>query len=769
MLRLVASLLLLLLAAVSTSHAQRSAMDFPPDGTIIRELRIEGTNRISPAVIERAMELKQGRQFTRDSYRRDLQSIANIGRFDPLQTRITWESVDDGIILTTTVRENPVIRTINIVGNVRFTQRQILNELGYEIGDVQPTGVRASTIRNLNSFYRNGGFKDVRVRVEVRPNADEPEAVDININIDERGRIRIADVILRGNTHFNSFLATNRLTNAPGILFFRNYYDESAVEDDIAQLRVLYEGAGFLDARVRRGDFIYDEARQRITLVYDIEEGPRYRISEVATEGVTYFTQAEIRPEVERLEGRVFNGNRLGKALTKVRRLYGDQGYIDTEVGYRVDKNTADRTARLILTVRESGIAYVGEVRLDMEEYDYDIDTNVFDKFLSWFAPATKPEALMREVRLKTGEKFRSTDQVRTQERLRNLGIFRRVEVRPVPTADPDVRDAVITIEEDPAAAFVGATAGIGEFSGPALTLSLVQPNMGGEANRLSASVTFGTRTTAFRISYFDRYLGDSDVSLETSIYRVSERYQAYRQRSTGASTEFGKPLGEYTTGYLRFRGERVQFSNTSDDAIEEDFDDYWVFTARPLVIHDRRDNRFFPTQGYLASGGVEIGAADGFLLQFLHGFEWYHQFDRSDLVYAYRHGVGLSPFDATEIGLGERFFLGGSSSLRGFRARGVGPVDRGDDDLHLGGATRLTQTHELRYPFNDIVKGRIFTDIGILERDAFELGRPRIGSGVGVMLDLGALSVEVDLAVPLLKESTDRRQFLHLRIGSRF
>ena len=768
MLRIVAVLLWVLLT-MGVARAQSDALAFPPDGTVIRSLQFTGTERVPPADIEEVMSLRQGSEFTRQAYRRDLQALANLGTLDPIATRIQWKEGPDGLAVEVAVKENPVIQQIEIVGNVRYSRKRILTELGYEIGEIQQTGIRASTIRNLSSFYRDGGFKDVRVSVTLDAVTEPAAGVAVRITIDERERIRIRKVEFRGNTHFNSFIAGTRLTNSPSILFFPNYYDESALEDDLAVLRGMYENAGDLDAKVERGDFEYDEAKKEVALVFIVEQGPRYKIADVRSEGVTYYTPEEIDDTTKRLEGRTFNGKRLGRAMASVRRLYGDQGYIDTAVGFRLDKRAEERTADVILTVKESGISYVGNVTIDMEEYDVETEIGPVDRFLRWLVPPTNKDALMKEVRLKSGEKFRTVDQVRTEERLRNLGFLREVSVNPVPTTDPTVKDAEITVEEDPSAAYVGVTGGIGEVSGPSVTLSLVQPNMGGVANRLEIAYTIGFGSNAWRVTYFDRYLGDTKNSLETSIYRSSERYRAYRQRTTGASTELGRPLTEYLSTFVRVRGEKIGFVNETEDATEENFDNYYVLAVRPTLVYDRRDNRFWTTRGYLVSGGVEAGAADGFLLQFLHSLEWYHQFERSDWVYAYRHRVGLSPFEATEVGLGERFFLGGSSSLRGFRARGVGPTDRGDDQLHLGGATRLSQTHELRYPFNDFLRGRIFTDIGVLERDPLEIGGPRIGSGAGIMVDLGALQLEVDLATAVLKERTDRRQFLHLRLGSRF
>jgi outer membrane protein insertion porin family len=741
----------------------------PPDGTLIREVLVEGTNRLSPDDVLRTMELRAGGTFSAEAYRRDLQAISNTGKVNPLDLRIRWEPTAEGAaILTVSIKENPVISTITIVGNDRFKQKELLAQLDYKVGDVVPTAVRAATIRNLEGFYRNGGFKASSINVTSTPVKDNADAVDLLITIDEGTRIKIKKLILNGNSHFSDFYVSTQLTNARGILFFSNYFDENMLEDDLGVVRGLYEGAGFLDVKVGRGGLVYDEAKKSVTVVIDIEAGPRYKVSGIASEGITQISKSEIDQLTVAIPGTWFKGNRLTKAMDKLRRLYGDQGYVDTEVGFRLEKNRQEQTARVVLVVTEAPVVQVGQVRLKKEEYESDVDSKPLSRFIGWFSPPTKDETVMREVRLKPGEKYRSSDEVRTIERLKNLGIFRKVDVDREPTAQPGVRDAVVDVEEDPNAAFVGASAGIGETSGPSVTFELVQPNFNGRADRFRASATFGTRSMGFRVGFFDRYLGESNTSLDSNLYYLTERYRAYREKTLGASTEFGRPLkGEYLYGYLRFRAEMVDFSNYDKDT-EEDLGGYPVFAVRPSVVYDRRDSNRWPTRGYLVGGGIETGFADGFLFKINHNYEWYKKpLDKSDMIYAYQHTVGIMPMDAREVGISERFFVGGSGNLRGFQYREVGPRDERNEELAIGGATRITQRHELRYPFNDFIKGRIFTDAAILEKGPFSVGTPRVGSGIGAILDFGPVTAEVDLAVPVLKQSGDKAQFFHIKVGS--
>ena len=766
--RLFLPILILLGLAPGLAPGQTAAL--PADGAPIKEVRVEGTSRLAPTAIINRMELREGGTFSADAYRRDIQSIADAGVVDPLAIRISWTQDDAGAVtLVVTVKENAIIAAIRFIGNVRFKEKELIAQLDDKVGDLAKADLRSATARNVRNFYRDGGFKSVKITVETPAAGDG--SINLVITVDEGARIKIHKLIVNGNEHFSDFYLGTRLTNAPGLLFFSNYFDELALDEDMAVLRAVYQDAGYLDVKASRGEPIYEEDKKRITLVYTVEEGPRYRVKSARTEGVSLFTAEEVRKATVQMTDRTFKGQRLAKSVDKISTLYGNEGYVDTEIGYRLDKDPESRTVDVVFDVTEKPVVYVGQIRLKMEDYDYNVEPSALDRALKAIAPPTKTETVLKEVRLKSGEKYRAANEVRTIERLKNLGIFRTVDIVRTPTSDPGVRDALVVVDEDPAAAFIGATAGVGERSGPSVTFTIDQPNWGGRADRAYASATIGTRSRAFRIGFFDRYIGDSDTSVDSAIYYDTDRYRVYRERTIGASTEFGKPLGERLTGYLRFRLEHVKFSNIDDDPEpEENFDSYYVVAARPMLVYDQRDNIRRPTRGYLVGGGVEVGAADGFLLKLLHNYEWYKKpFERSDLVYAYQHTVGVMPYDATNIGISERFFVGGTSTLRGFRARGVGPRDERNEDLAIGGATRITQRHELRYPFSEYVTGRVFTDAAILEKGPVELGTPRVGSGVGALLKIGPVNAEVDFAVPVLIQSDDERQFFHLKIGSNF
>lgn len=731
-------------------------------------MQVRGTDRTLLSEVVRAMESKAGTPFSAEGMRRDIQAIAHLGYYNPLTIRISAEEAEGGVRLLVDVEENPVVESISIVGNVKYTAERLRREIDVQEGAILPVAPRSQIVRSLRDFYSRGGYKSTQVDVEVQP-AEEEGRVRLVITIDEGEKIKIKDLILRGNSHFPSWQIRTWVSNSGSWLFFDNYFDNRTFDDDLRTIEERYRDAGFLDAKAQRGEFLYDEQKAIVSPVILIDEGPRYRVASVAVTGHTLFLEREVRRPFETTIGKHFKGDSFREALRKLRRLYGDEGYVNAEFNARFEKDPERASVKLLVDITENDVVYVGNIYVQKQQYDYDFDLNWLEEIIEWSSPGVKDETVRREVALEPGQKYRTVDELKTERRLRNLGFFRNVAVERQPTADPRVDDVVVRVEEDPSAGYVSVTAGVGEVTGPSVGVNYVNPNLFGEARVLKAGATVGPRVRSFSVGYLDRHFRGSDTSLETSLYRDFVGYRGYGQRIYGASGEAGRPFSEHVKGFMRVRVERVNLIRDDDDMVE-DMGSYGVYAVRLMVVRDMMNDRRWPTSGYRVSGGIEPGFARNSFVKFLHSLEWVRALDREeDWVYYYAHNFGLMPNDAQRVGISERFFVGGTSTLRGFQPHGIGPRDDGERRVHIGGATMLTQRHELRRRLTKFLSARAFVDAGMLGEDSLHFGSPRVGTGGGVSFDLGALTVDLDLAAAVVKRRNDHTRVLHFRIRSNF
>jgi hypothetical protein len=131
--------------------------------------------------------------------------------------------------------------------------------------------------------------------------------------------------------------------------------------------------------------------------------------------------------------------------------------------------------------------------------------------------------------------------------------------------------------------------------------------------------------------------------------------------------------------------------------------------------------------------------------------------------------GVGFAYGNSERMPYAEQFFIGGSSSIRAFRARTLGPgsyhTSSSNYQANESGDVKLELNSELRYNMSRFVKLAAFVDAGNIWyrkevadkpgsglRAGELLPETAVGAGLGLRIDASVLVVRFDLAMPLRK-----------------
>lgn len=130
--------------------------------------------------------------------------------------------------------------------------------------------------------------------------------------------------------------------------------------------------------------------------------------------------------------------------------------------------------------------------------------------------------------------------------------------------------------------------------------------------------------------------------------------------------------------------------------------------------------------------------------------------------------GTGFAYGNSTELPFIKQFFIGGTNSIRAFRARSIGPGTWKDTTSTFlpdeSGDLKLEFNTELRAKLFSVVHGAVFLDAGNIwlreknpnkpgaEFSGKFLNQLAVGTGVGLRFDLSFLILRTDLAWPLRK-----------------
>ena len=284
-----------------------------------------------------------------------------------------------------------------------------------------------------------------------------------------------------------------------------------------------------------------------------------------------------------------------------------------------------------------------------------------------------------------------------------------------------------------------------------------------------------GTELERYLVSWTNPYFRNSNYSLSLSGYLFNRDYFDYDERRLGGRVGFGRELNDYLSINYGLRMETVKIDNlrvnTSPqlNAAEGNSD---LFLASVGLVYD---TRVFP---YLTGVGSYLG------LKFTQAFGDY-SYSRGEIdfrnyrtIYQRPDGSGRHILEfRTKLGFSgdstpifENYIAGGISSLRGFKFRGVSPIEGG---VRVGGAFQWLNSLQYSFPLTqgDMVHGVTFVDFGTVE-ESVELHSDsfRVAPGFGLRVQvpyagLGA-PLAFDFAFPVASATGDEEQTFSFLIG---
>ncbi len=706
------------------------------------QVDVEGNTLTSENMVKYTSGLKNGDEVSIEDFSRAVKRLWDLGVFSDIQISLTQETTE-GISILIKVEENAVLGEAKFKGNKKLKERKFREEMIFQRGmRIKPHLIKDS-IKKIKKMYSEDGYLLAEVTAELTEPSDntvkiagkETKTRDIIFHIKENKKVKIREIIFKGNNAISSWKLRNKglkeTKQQRWYLFWRSGFDRKKFEEDLVNLRNYYQDNGYRDFEIVSDTILYTPDNKGMVLQFNLKEGPKYKYRQFTWEGNSLYNTDILRDALNLKAGSLYSREEFEEALyQRVQRLYMDRGYIYSQI--------------------EPRFTPVGEDSLDVH-FSITENHQVSIRHINIYGnDKTRENVIRRELRVFPGDIFNRTLLERSARDLFILNYFGNIEPNVVPIDDDEI-DLDITVEEkssDKASASVGFTGVYGMTGGGSVEFN----NFLGLGQIFSLSFQVGTQYSiygtepakyrSFSLRFVDPMIWDTPNRVGFSIFyqfrgQATQFYLPLDMIVRGGSVEWGRRWkwpDDYFRGYWVFQAMRRDYMGS-----QEELDNYVGGISNTLGIsltqvisRDSRDRPEFTTSGSKATwtatlSGGPFGGNEDFHKHVLN-LEWYTPtFWKFVLMSSVKMGMikPLTTFknELTLIPYDEKFYMGGNgipygNMLRGYPEQSIGPVS--SSGRSIGGNSMFKYTTEFRFPFseNPVVYGMLFAEAGAVWED---------------------------------------------------
>ncbi|RYX93711.1 MAG: outer membrane protein assembly factor BamA [Comamonadaceae bacterium] len=736
------------------------------DPFTVKDIRVEGLQRVEPGTIFASLPFRVGDQYNDDKGSSAIRALFALGLFKDVRLEVTND------VLVVVVEERPTVADVEFSGAREFDKdvlKKSLRDVGLTEGRPYDQALADRAEQELKRQYINRSLYGVEIVTTVTP--IERNRVNLTFTVSEGELAKIKDIrIVGANAFTESTLRGLFDLDTGGFLSFytkSDRYSRAKLNADLETLRSYYLTRGYLEFKIDSTQVAISPNKQDISITINVTEGDRYVVSGVKLEGNFLDKEAEFKSLVTIKPGQAYNADNVAETTKAFTEYYGNFGFAFARVEARPEVDRVNNRVAFVIVGDPSRRAYVRQVNIGGNS-------------------RTRDEVIRREFRQFESSWYDGEKIKLSRDRVDRLGYFKEVSADVSEVAGtPDQVDINVNVAEKPTGS-LSLGAGFSSSEKLSLSFGIKQENAFGSGNYLGVEVNTSKYNRVIVLNTVNPYFTADGVSRTIDLYhRVSRPYEDqggnYELATTGAGLRFGVPFSESDTIFFGLNAERT--SITAGTNIPAAYLAYaqkfgYNSTALPLSVgwsRDDRDSTLAPTRGRYQRVGAEIGVGgDARYVRSQYQYQQYIPLNRQFTVgvngeVGWGKGTGGNPFPVFK-----NFYSGGLGSVRGFEQGTLGPRDV--TGSVIGGPKKITLNAEVIAPFPGAGNDRTlrvfgFVDVGNVYGDTqkVDLGQLRasVGAGLSWISPVGPLRLAI--ANPVRKFAGDRIQKLQFQIGTSF
>jgi outer membrane protein insertion porin family len=348
---------------ITTGKGPKATVSVPQRARLA-EIRITGNQRVEEESIRRRLSMQPGDPFTREALQEDVRSVYQMGYFRDVQ--VDLRETEQGKIITYVVAENPIIRSINYAGN-RHVKKEKLDEI-LTIKPNQTMDFRKlyENQQRIQSYYSQSGYYLATVKYSLLQ-VDE-NSVAVTFDVTEGNKLKLKKIDFVGNERFDdgdlkSMMKTkewdllspvmNRINN-------RGIYQEPVFFEDLQKVTEYYMDRGYLRANV--GDPVVTHDKESLFVKVEVREGEPYTVGSVDVRGDEFLDATAARKKFMIKSGDIFNRRLMTEDIDALTDKYSNRGFFYASVTPLTALDDGEKRVDITYEVEEGRLIYVEDI-----------------------------------------------------------------------------------------------------------------------------------------------------------------------------------------------------------------------------------------------------------------------------------------------------------------------------------------------------------------------------------------------------------------------
>jgi len=706
----------------------------------IISVTVRGNTRVDTGAILRSITSSQGSTLVRKTVAQDLKSIFKLGFFEDVQVEAT--PTDDGTKLTFVVKEKALVGEVTITGQDKIKEDDIKPVVTVQRHQIINSNEVNKSIQNIRQLYKEKGFYNTEVTAKL--SEPSPGKVEVGFVIDEGKKIYVKEIRITGNNAYSSKEIKKLLEGVKEKGLFSFITDAGLLklgmlEHDADRITSFYHNNGYIEAKVGKPEVVQEG--EWLFVTFSISEGDRFKVGTVEVAGELIEEPDTILNLLQIRKEKYLSRKTIRDDVLKLTDFYAEKGYAFAEVRPDIDNDLEGKVVNLKFTVQKGFLVYINRINIKG-------NTDTRDK------------VIRRQLAIKEKELYNTVEVKSSIARVRRLGYFEDVTITPEPTLEKDQMDVNVQVKEKPTGTF---SVGAGYSSSENLLFQgeISKDNFLGRGQKLALQAKISGISSRYNLSFTEPSFLDTKLLTGIDIYNWTREYDDYTKDSQGFSVRFGYPIWRQWTLFWSYGYDETSLDNVKTYASQEIRDSEGITNFIKMgMVRDTRDKGYDASTGSRHSftikyAGKPLGGDFAFT-SYEAESGWYFPGDQilrslffADTTFHLNLSAGYVQRNAGgRLPVYEKFYLGGISTIRGFKSGQISPKDPLTGE-RVGGDKMWYSNLEYIFPLikDAGLKGDIFFDAGnvyAVDKD-WDFGFIKASTGLGVrwLSPMGPLRLE--------------------------